>query len=117
MGLATDNNRFALAVLDLIEPSDPLFTSDQERLSAMRARRRTEPAAEDWGLIRRLHVDQTEVNRHLLTLVPHGYYRAYIDIGTGTSKVLTALAPRVHQAIGIGNSREMLAVACDRTGS
>ena len=108
------------AILDLIPAGDPVLVQDRSRLADVRQRRQAEAEAyfdahaQSWDAIRRLHIDAAEVERHLLRQVPNGAYGRLLDIGTGTGEVLSLLAPRVGEAIGIDISRDMLAIARDR---
>ena len=108
------------AILDLIPAGDPVLVQDRSRLADVRQRRQAETEAyfdahaQSWDAIRRLHIDAAEVERHLLRQVPNGAYGRLLDIGTGTGEVLSLLAPRVGEAIGIDISRDMLAIARDR---
>jgi len=67
--------------------------------------------AAQWGRIRSLHVDDREVERALVELLPLAGSRELLDIGTGTGRMLEILAPRVEYAVGVDLSREMLNVA------
>jgi ArsR family transcriptional regulator len=101
----------------LVPDDDPIVALDRERLDQIK-RARAEAAAAyfranaaQWGTIRSLYVDESEVERALLDLVPAGETRALLDIGTGTGRMLEILAPRAEHAVGIDTSREMLTIA------
>jgi ArsR family transcriptional regulator len=101
----------------LVPDDDPIVALDRERLDQIK-RARAESAAAyfranaaQWGTIRSLYVDESEVERALLDLVPAGETRALLDIGTGTGRMLEILAPRAEHAVGIDTSREMLTIA------
>jgi ArsR family transcriptional regulator len=100
----------------LVPEADPMIALDRERLHQIQRARAEEAAAyfrsnaAQWGRIRSLHVDEEEVERFILDLVPQGA-RDVLDIGTGTGRMLELLAPRAGQAIGVDLSREMLTVA------
>jgi ubiquinone/menaquinone biosynthesis C-methylase UbiE len=112
-------------IIDQIPPDDSVLARDLARLSDVR-RARAEAAAayfranaERWDKIRSLHVDDREVERRLLELVPEGQVGDFLDIGTGTGRMLELFADRARTAVGIDQSREMLAVAranLDRAG-
>jgi ArsR family transcriptional regulator len=109
----------------LVPDDDPIVALDRERLDQIK-RTRAESAsayfranAAQWGKIRSLYVDESEVERALLDLMPPGETRELLDIGTGTGRMLEILAPRAEHAIGIDSSREMLSIArvnLERTG-
>jgi SAM-dependent methyltransferase len=101
----------------LLPDDDPIVALDRERLDQIK-RARAESAAAyfranaaQWGTIRSLYVDESEVERALLDLVPAGETRELLDVGTGTGRMLEILAPRAEHAVGIDSSREMLTIA------
>src|ERR1700722_3301259 len=90
---------------------------DLQRLAAIK-RQRAERAAEyfrenapHWDRIRSLYIDEREVEAALVEIVAAAAPRDLLDIGTGTGRMIEVLAPRVGQALGIDQSREMLAFA------
>jgi len=113
--------RFAEAVIDLLPEDDRTIARDLERLEAVRAER--ERAAQDyfarnaaqWDRIRALHVDETEVNQALVrAFADEDGGRSigrFLDIGTGTGRVVELLGPRADKAIGVDQSSAMLSVA------
>jgi ArsR family transcriptional regulator len=120
----------ARQILTLLPGDDALLQRDHGRLESVQAER-AEAAmayfrdnAGQWDAIRSLHVDEAEVERALLTLLaidPQAppAIGTLLDVGTGTGRMLTLLAPYVQTAIGVDQSREMLALAraaLDREG-
>ena len=96
---------------------DATIALDLQRLAAIK-RQRAERAADyfrenapHWDHIRSLYVDEREVEAALLDIVAAAMPRDLLDVGTGTGRILEILAPRVGQALGIDQSREMLAIA------
>lgn len=112
----------ARALVKLIPADDPDHGLDLNRLDEIRRQRAAAAAAyfrrnaEKWDEIRVLHVDDHEVERLMLELLPSGPIDDLLDVGTGTGRILELLAPRVRRAIGIDLSREMLAVARAKLG-
>jgi len=101
----------------LVPDDDPTVALDRDRLDQIK-RARAESAsayfranAAQWGKIRSLYVDESEVERALLELMPPGETRELLDIGTGTGRMLEILAPRAEHAVGVDTSREMLTIA------
>jgi ubiquinone/menaquinone biosynthesis C-methylase UbiE len=97
--------------------TDPTIALDLQRLGAIKQQRADlastyfrENAAQ-WHRIRSLYVDEREVEAALVEIVAAADPRDLLDIGTGTGRMLEILAPRVEQALGIDQSREMLSVA------
>jgi ubiquinone/menaquinone biosynthesis C-methylase UbiE/DNA-binding transcriptional ArsR family regulator len=110
-------SELARLLASLVPDDDPIVALDRERLDQIK-RARAEAAAAyfranatQWGTIRSLYVDESEVERALLDIVPPSETRALLDIGTGTGRMLEILAPRAEHAVGIDTSREMLTVA------
>ncbi|HXM69609.1 MAG TPA: class I SAM-dependent methyltransferase, partial [Thermoanaerobaculia bacterium] len=67
--------------------------------------------AVQWHRIRSLYIDETEVEAALSEVIATAGPQDLLDIGTGTGRMLEILGPRVSHALGIDQSREMLAVA------
>ena len=107
----------AHTLVDSIEADDPVLALDLERLQGVMAARAKRAAdyfrrnAAKWDEIRSLYVDDAEVERRLLGLVPEGGVRDHLDVGTGTGRILQVLAPHVEKAVGIDLSHDMLLVA------
>src|SRR5215831_10877559 len=97
--------------------TDPTIALDLQRLSVIKRQRAdvasayfSENAAQ-WHRIRSLYVDECEVEAALVEIIAAADPRDLLDIGTGTGRMLEILAPQVEHALGIDQSREMLAVA------
>ena len=105
--------------------ADETIALDLQRLAAIK-RQRAEVAAAyfsenaaQWHRIRSLYIDETEVEAALSEVIAAAGPQDLLDIGTGTGRMLEILGPRVIHALGIDQSREMLAVArvnLERTG-
>ncbi len=97
--------------------SDPTIALDLQRLAATKQQRADLASAyfrenaPRWHRIRSLYVDEREVEAALIEMIAAADPRDLLDIGTGTGRMLEILAPRVEQALGIDQSREMLSVA------
>ena len=89
---------------------------DLARLEDLRRRRENRAIAyfrtnaERWDQLRALHIDDAEIEKALVDLLPDDV-GSLLDIGTGTGRILEVLARRAERATGIDQSREMLAVA------
>jgi ArsR family transcriptional regulator len=113
-GAAAALSRHLVAVCD---ESDETVALDLQRLAAIK-RQRAESAAAyfrdnaaQWHQIRSLYIDEREVEAALVEIVGAAAPRDLLDIGTGTGRMLEILTPRVGTALGVDQSREMLAVA------
>ena len=91
-----------------LDPKHARIAADRSRLDA--AARFFRDNAQRWDELRALHVADREIERALAHHLPLGA-RRLLDIGTGTGRLLEVLAPKVEQAIGVDQSREMLALA------
>jgi ArsR family transcriptional regulator len=111
------DSRIARTFIELLGTDDPTLADDRNRLVAVqRARQEAadsyfEEHAHEWNDIRSLHVPEEEVEHALLSLVGDEPVGDLLDIGTGTGRILSLLAPRASRAIGIDRSHEMLAFA------
>jgi ubiquinone/menaquinone biosynthesis C-methylase UbiE/DNA-binding MarR family transcriptional regulator len=99
------------------DESDERIALDLQRLAAIK-RQRAELAAAyfrdnaaQWHRIRSLYIDEREVETVLAEIVAAAAPHDLLDIGTGTGRMLEILAPHAGNALGIDQSREMLAVA------
>ncbi|MFO0996517.1 MAG: metalloregulator ArsR/SmtB family transcription factor [Alphaproteobacteria bacterium] len=118
-GLAEQGRAAAVAraVLDLMPANDPTRRQDARRLAAVSEKRREAAQryfsdnAARWDAIRSLHVDEAEVERCLLGLLPPGRIGDHLDVGTGTGRMLALFAGRTERAVGIDLSRAMLSIA------
>ena len=64
-----------------------------------------------WDAIRSLHVPERQVEAAILASAGEGPFRAMLDIGTGTGRMLELFAGRYQRALGVDLSSAMLAVA------
>jgi ubiquinone/menaquinone biosynthesis C-methylase UbiE/DNA-binding transcriptional ArsR family regulator len=113
-GAAAALSRHLVAACD---ESDETVALDLQRLAAIK-RQRAETAAAyfrdnaaRWHQIRSLYVDEREVEVALRDIVAAAAPHDLLDIGTGTGRMLEILAPYAGNALGIDQSREMLALA------
>jgi ArsR family transcriptional regulator len=109
--------RLAQTLIDSLPEDDTTLALDFERLETIKRGRAVTAAeyfrknAPQWDQIRSLYVDEREVERALLELLPPGGIQDLLDLGTGTGRILELVADRVERAVGIDLSREMLAIA------
>ncbi|MEX1035994.1 MAG: metalloregulator ArsR/SmtB family transcription factor [Sneathiella sp.] len=107
----------ARTLVDLVPEADPVVSRDLERLEAVKKARNI--AAEEyfrenaaqWRQIRSLHVPEEAVEAALLEMTEDHKIVDFLDIGTGTGRMLELFGPRVDHAIGVDTSREMLSFA------
>jgi len=107
----------ARTLVDLIPQDDGEMNRDLGRLEQIR-RKRAEIAAvyfnenaAQWNKIRALHVAEDRLEREFLQVVGNMHYDNFLDIGTGTGRILELLAHQVERGVGIDQSPEMLTLA------
>ena len=104
-------------ILALLPTGDSTLAVDQTRLAEIERERERAAAAyfaanaHQWDGLRALLVPDKEVEQRLLTMLDLSTVKDFLDIGTGTGRMLELIGPRVSRAIGIDRSRDMLAVA------
>jgi len=104
-------------VLTRINPDDPGLARDRRKLRDVQAERAeaaqayfAENAAQ-WDRIRSLYVSDADVEASILKAAGRGRFRRLVDLGSGTGRMLTLLAPQADQAIGLDLSQQMLNIA------
>ena len=108
------------AVLSSLDTADPTFERDRQRAAAL-LDERTRAAeayfadhAGEWDMIRSLHVDEGRVEAGMLSALGDGPFRTFIDIGTGTGRILELFAGRYERGFGFDTNQAMLAYARSR---
>ncbi|MEM7741704.1 MAG: metalloregulator ArsR/SmtB family transcription factor [Pseudomonadota bacterium] len=66
--------------------------------------------AAQWDALRKLHIDDHLIEAAMLDAAPRSFDR-FLDLGTGTGRMLTLFADRYRQGLGYDVSQEMLAIA------
>ena len=105
---------------DFIPWNDPTLKRDLERLETVRRERDEEAQsyfaanAAQWDRLRALHIPEAEVEAALLSFVGEGQVSSYLDLGTGTGRILEVVAPQARRAVGIDLNNEMLSLARTR---
>lgn len=112
-------------ITGLLPPEDALIRADLLRLEAIKKTRADAAAdyfranAAHWNEIRRLYVPESDVEDVLRAQFAGRPLQDFLDVGTGTGRMLELFGPQATQAVGVDLSREMLAVArvnLDRAG-
>jgi ubiquinone/menaquinone biosynthesis C-methylase UbiE/DNA-binding transcriptional ArsR family regulator len=109
--------RLVHAALAAVDPRDATLVADRGRLDEARAERARSADsyfsrhADDWDQLRALHAPERDVENALLAAIGPGPFRAFLDLGTGTGRVLSLMADRAQRCIGVDLSPSMLAVA------
>lgn len=112
-----DGGGLVRRLVDALDESGSRIRHDLARLDAQRqanrlaAERYFAEHADRWDEIRSLHVPEGQVEAAILAAAGEGPFRAMLDIGTGTGRMLELFAPRTERALGVDTSAAMLAVA------
>ena len=113
----SDCAHLARTLIDLVPDCDDGLARDLSRLSAIKQTRAATAAeyfranADRWDEIRSLYVPEQEVEAALLKVIGDQPINDFLDIGTGTGRILEVFAPRINRGTGIDLSHEMLQVA------
>lgn len=105
------------AVKTLNSSADRLIARDADRFVQSRQARSDaagayfEKNAAEWDRIRGLQIEESLVERRMRALLDAKRLGLFVDIGTGTGRMLTLFADAYEAGIGFDLSREMLAVA------
>jgi SAM-dependent methyltransferase len=106
----------ARLVLARLPEDDPLLAADRRqavRLAAERAREASDAFRRhgaDWDENRALDLPAADIETAVLGALPPRIAN-FLDIGTGTGRLLELVAPRADRAFGVDASRDMLALA------
>ena len=107
----------ARTVAGLLDAADPVLARDLDRTRQVFAGRAAAAQAyfaanaADWNTIRALHVEEGEVEARIRALVGEAPVGTFVDLGTGTGRLLELLAPLAERAVGVDLNPDMLAVA------
>jgi len=107
----------ARTLVDLLPADDAGLSRDLTRLEKIRKKRAQIAAdyfrenAANWNKIRALHVPEADVEHLLLEVAGSERIGQFLDIGTGTGRMLQLFADQIERGIGIDTSADMLAIA------
>jgi len=108
---------FAHEVVARVPGDDPEQMRDIKRLAqvkhnrASRARQYFSENAERWSQIRSLHVREDEVESALKEVIGDQAIDDFLDIGTGTGRILVLMSRLFRRGVGLDISQAMLTVA------
>lgn len=113
----TEEAHLARTLVDLLPAEDGELNRDLQRLDQVKQKRASiahnyfrENAAR-WDKIRALHVPEALLENEFLDVIGDQPIVDYLDIGTGTGRLLELLGDRIERGMGIDLSQEMLTVA------
>lgn len=112
-----DHYDFLHRLIELIPNDDEVLLRDRERLDEVKKERAEKAAeyfslnAQRWEEIRALHADDKIVEAALFDVLTPNSDQDFLDIGTGTGRMLEILAGHIRQGWGVDLSSDMLAIA------
>jgi ubiquinone/menaquinone biosynthesis C-methylase UbiE len=112
-----EGGALARLLIEAVDRADPVLVRDRRRLEALREER--ERAAQvyfhkhagDWDRIRALHVAEADVEAAISEALGPGPFDLFLDLGTGTGRMLELFRDRYRRGLGIDLSPAMLAYA------
>jgi ArsR family transcriptional regulator len=104
-------------IADLGGTPDRVIARDRDRFIQSRDARARQAAiyfeknAADWDEVRKLHLPDSDIETRMRSLVGAKKTGLFVDLGTGTGRMLELFADLYEEGVGFDLSREMLAVA------
>lgn len=117
IALGTPAGQLGRALAEAASRQDPVVSADVERLAAVRAQRAQTAqsyfsrVALEWDRVRSLHAPDEAVEAAVADVIGAGPVGAFLDLGTGTGRMLQLFGSRASRAVGVDASHAMLAVA------
>jgi ubiquinone/menaquinone biosynthesis C-methylase UbiE/DNA-binding transcriptional ArsR family regulator len=112
-----EGGELARLILERIDRSDPQLQRDLLRAEGLQQERQAaaqayfQSHAADWDSIRALHVEEGEVEAAVAAALGPGPFDLFVDLGTGTGRMLELFADRYRRGLGFDLSPAMLAYA------
>lgn len=116
----TEGGRLVRRILATVDPRDAVLRRDSER--AEQQKREREAAAQDyfrahadnWDRIRSLYVPAAAVETAITKALDGPPFKFFVDLGTGTGRMLELFADRYARGLGLDVNQSMLAYARSR---
>ena len=105
------------AVAALRDSADRIVDRDAERFAQSREARAALAAAyfqenaAEWDALRRLHLPDSDIEARMRALIGEERAEVFVDLGTGTGRMLQIFSDRYKSGLGFDLSHEMLAIA------
>jgi ubiquinone/menaquinone biosynthesis C-methylase UbiE/DNA-binding transcriptional ArsR family regulator len=119
----TSVQRLTLHLLGTVDPSDTLIQRDRERANALKREREAAAQeffrqhASDWDRIRALYVAESEVEAAMREAIGNGPFQLFVDLGTGTGRILELFAGTYERGLGFDLNQSMLTYARSKLSS
>lgn len=112
-----EQHQLGRLLVERLDPEDPTLARDRERLAAVREARAKQAQdyfrahAAEWDRIRKLHTADAAVEDAIVMALSDKPFRALLDLGTGTGRMLELFGPNLERGLGIDLSPAMLSLA------
>ncbi|KAB2917943.1 MAG: metalloregulator ArsR/SmtB family transcription factor [Hyphomicrobiaceae bacterium] len=112
-----EGGELARLVTQGVDRDDPILVRDRRRAESLQQERETaaqayfQAHAGEWDSIRALHVAEAEVEAAVAGALGPGPFDLFVDLGTGTGRMLELFAGRYRRGLGLDLSPAMLAYA------
>ncbi|MGE3065878.1 MAG: ArsR/SmtB family transcription factor [Hyphomicrobiaceae bacterium] len=109
--------RIARLLIDATDTSDPLLVRDRQRAEVVKRERESEAQvyfethASEWDTIRALHVSEAAVESAMRAALGPGPFDLFVDLGTGTARMLELFADTYRRGLGLDLNPAMLSYA------
>jgi ArsR family transcriptional regulator len=116
----SEGGRLAHRVLEAVDRNDTVVRRDLERAEALKRDRETTAQtyfrehAADWDRIRTLYVAEDAVEAAIAEALGERRYKLFVDLGTGTGRMLELFAKHFERGLGLDVNQSMLAYARSR---
>ena len=116
----TEGGRLARSLVAAVDRADASIERDRSRAETLKRDRAAAAQtyfrdhAEEWDRIRALYVAERDVEAAMLEAMGPGPFGMFLDLGTGTGRILELFAGRYRRALGHDVNQSMLAYARDK---
>lgn len=113
----TGGGAFAQVILDRVAGDDAMLVRDRVRMQKLRREREADAQkyfqdhAGDWDKIRTLHVPDGVVEGAMREALGPGPFEFFVDLGTGTGRVLEVFGDVYERGLGLDINQSMLSIA------
>ena len=113
----TDGGKLALRLLELTDQTTAETARDLERARHIKQAREAaaqkyfQANAGEWQKLRALHVSEAELEKAMQKILGNGPCDLFVDLGTGTGRILELFQDTYHHAIGFDINQAMLSLA------
>jgi ArsR family transcriptional regulator len=113
----SEGGKLVRSILETVDTRDPALRRDSERADALKRERESAAQsyfrehAADWDRIRTLYVSEAAVEGAIADALTGAPFKMFVDLGTGTGRMLEMFADRYERGLGLDVNKSMLAYA------